>query len=175
MSQKSPMNHLSKFTTERKTLLLFHCLVFIWNGENLVNSWQVKEKCYNVQSNENLAHVLHNSTGSRNSFLCRRMSFLNPHLSFHKRPRLWSHLYHSGKTRQGGFWSMSASCWFGWWGWLGNSTRWVIFPPCLQGLNVFLTLLFQSLLCFSWQVGLCKALLAWASLCEALILDLLED
>lgn len=173
------MNHLSKFTLkERKKtlfLLLFHWLVFIWNAENLVNSWQVKKKCYNIQSNENLAHVLQNSTGSSHSILCRRMSFLNPHLSFHKRPRLWSHLYQFGKARQGGFWSTSASCGFGWWGWLGNSTRWVIFPPCLQGLNIFLTLFFQSLLSCSWQVGLWEALLAEASPCEALVLDLLED
>lgn len=46
-------------------------------------------------------------------------------------------------------------------GWLGNSIRWVILPPCLQGLNIFLTQHFQSLLGFSWQVGHWEALLAW--------------
>lgn len=174
------MNHLSKFTTKETKnnfflFLIFHWLVFIWNEENLIIFWQIKESSYNRQSNENLSHGLHNSAGTSRSVLCRRICFLTAHLSSHKRCRLRSHLLRSRKPRWGGFWSTSRSCWFGWWGWLGNRTRWDIFPPCLQGLNIFLTLHFQSLSGCSWQAGLWEALLAWASPWDTLVLDLLED
>lgn len=87
------------------------------------------------------------------------MPFLTAHLPLHERPRLWTHLCYSGKARWGGFWSTSVNSWFGWQGRLGNSTRWVILPLCLQGLNIFLTQHFRSLLGGSWQVGQMRILL----------------
>lgn len=112
-------------------LLLFHWLVFIWNEENLIISWQIKERGYNTQRNETLSHGLHNSMEPAALFFVGGCPFWLLICLCTKKPWLWSHLFCSGKARWGGFWSTSASCWFGWRGWLGNSTRWVMLPPSL--------------------------------------------